>query len=252
MTPLLSHIDQFHQDGYTVFRQALSLDMLQAVRKQVEQAFEEESDPAYSPIVRARMFERGGALLELTEVSPITEFAEAVLGTNCHIIAMNALRTPKGTGVDGWHVDDELIFPLPGEVEWDERVQVPPIFFNCLYSLVDVNEDNGPTQVVPGSHRSGRKPNATADAPPNFKGQGPVSLLTKAGDCVIFNSQLWHRGARNESDTTRLVQGVTYGRRWVSQRFYPFVGYVMPQHIVDVLNPRQRRLLGFHQHGPYG
>lgn len=246
--PLHTHIEQFHQEGYTVFRQAMPPELLAAVKEQVDQAYAEADDPAYGPLVRTRMFERGGAMLNLIELPPVVDFAEAVLGSTCHVIAMNALRTPRGTGVDGWHVDDELIFPLPENVALDERIQMPPIFFNCLYPLVDVHADMGPTQLVPGSHRSGRHP----AKPPIYKGQEPISLTAQAGDCIIFNSQIWHRGARNESDTTRIVQGVTYGKRWVSQRFYPFVNYAMPPLVADALNPRQRRLLGFHEHGAYG
>lgn len=247
-----SYVEEFNRQGFVVVRGALNDERADTVRESVLRAFAGPED-GYGPILRTKMFERGQAFEELLEASPVVDVAEALLGGNCHMFAMNAIKTPKGTGIDSWHVDEELFFPLPDGVEHDERTQIPTYLVTCIYYLVDVDDTMGPTQLVPGSHRSGRHPDAASDAPV-CKGAGPVAITANKGDCLIFTGQTWHRGSRNRSDKERIVQQVMYGKRWISQRFYPFVNYTMPQDILDRAagRPRRQRLLGLHGRGPYG
>ena len=107
----------------------------------------------------------------------------------------------------------------------------------------------GPTQFVPGSHRSGRAP----DPELVYEGRDVVSVIAKAGDCLLQNGQAWHRGAPNQTaDRIRVVQQVSYGRRFIAQRFYPFVNYRLPEEVLARANPRRKRLLGVHSVGAYG
>lgn len=243
------HIAELHEQGFTLLHDVLDDAEVETLRTGVETAFEAPDD-GYGPIIRVKMFERGEAFEDLIDRSPAVDIAETVLGDNCHVIAMNALNTPPGTGIDEWHADEEVIVPLPDEVELDPRVQMPVLLFTCMYYLVDVEPDMGPTQLVPRSHRSGCQP--PDEDPPMYKGAEPVSIHAEAGDVLIFNGQTWHRGARNESERNRIVQQVVYGKRWIAQRFHPFVNYTLPEEVIDRASPRRRRLLGMHERGPYG
>jgi ectoine hydroxylase-related dioxygenase (phytanoyl-CoA dioxygenase family) len=248
---LQDHVEEFERQGFTVFKQVLAQEQADELRNNVEKAFEEPAKMEESSILRKLMFEKGEIFENLIDQPGVVDFAEEVLGKRCHMIGMTAIKTPNGTGIDRWHVDEELHFPLPEGEELDPRIRFTTLLFTCIYYLVDVTEDMGPTQLIPGSHRSGRHPNPQENSP-TFKGQEPVSILAKAGDCLIFNGQTWHRGAKNISNRPRIVQQVHYGRRWISQRFYPFVNYTMPPEIIERANPRRRRLLGMHEIGAYG
>jgi hypothetical protein len=69
----------------------------------------------------------------------------------------------------------------------------------------------------------------------------------------LWNDQTWHRGGPNTSDgRLRWVQQAPYGRRFIAQRFFPFVNYHLPEAILARANPRRRRLLGLHPAGAYG
>ena len=243
------HISELREQGFTLLENVLDAGEVETLRSGVEAAFDEPND-GYGPIIRVKMFERGEAFEDLVDRSPAVDIAEAVLGEKCHIIAMNALNTPPGTGIDEWHADEEVIFPLPDDIELDARIQMPVLLFTCMYYLVDVEPDMGPTQLVPRSHRSGSQP--PDEDPPQYEGVEPVSIHADAGDLLIFNGQTWHRGARNESDSNRIVQQVVYGKRWIAQRFHPFVNYTLPEDIVERASPRRQRLLGMHERGPYG
>ena len=249
---IAEYVEEFNRQGFTVIRGALSEEQADSLQANVLKAFEEPED-GYGSIVRTKMFERGEEFVRLIEQPVVVDFAEALLGPNCHMFAMNALKTSRGFGIDSWHVDEELFFPMPEGVELDPRITMPTFLITCIYYLVDVEENMGPTQLVPGSQRSGRHPDRDQD-PPVYKGQGPFSIVARKGDCLIFTGQTWHRGAKNESDKERICQQVMYGKRWISQRFYPFVNYQMPAEVAAVAqgNARLARLLGFHKRGPYG
>ena len=65
-----------------------------------------------------------------------------------------------------------------------------------------IDEALGPTQFIPGSHRAGRALNGDME----HKGVGPKNILCKAGDVVIFCSEVWHRGTANRSQRVRYLQ----------------------------------------------
>lgn len=111
-------------------------------------------------------------------------------------------------------------------------------------------EAYGPTQVVPGSHYSGRQPNDPRE--PIFEGRGPISILCRAGEAYLQHSQVWHRGAPNTSDRTRYLLQYAFGQRFVAQRFYPFLNYRMPDHVLEGADERLLRVLGKHPKGAYG
>ena len=125
-----------------------------------------------------------------------------------------------GNEVSRFH-SDEIYLQRPADVSDD--VEYPPISntINCHYYVVDVPMELGPTEVVPGSHRACRQPKPEDGDPPHWRGQGPVSLTCNAGDCIMYSNQMWHRGAPNRTDRTRLSVVPSYARRFVAQRFWP-------------------------------
>lgn len=91
------------------------------------------------------------------------------------------------------------------------------------------------------------------DGLPSYKGQRAISVAASPGDALMWHDQLWHRGAPSiREGSERIVQQGSYGRRWVAQRFFPFVNYQIPPHVVERASERRRRLLGLHGRGAYG
>ena len=104
--------------------------------------------------------------------------------------------------------------------------------------------------MIPGSHLFG------APLPTTLEGTKWEKLihynLGVAGSVVMFNNQVCHRGGPNQSKRTRDVTQITYARRIIGHKYYPFMNYTMPEHIYANANPRLRRLLGFLERGAYG
>ena len=247
---LAQWLADFDRDGYVVLRGLLAPDEIVEMRERVVAAYDTpDLAGSDSTIIRHQMFLRGKLFEDLLDRSPVIDFVEAVLGNDCHLISENAIYTRPGQGIDRWHVDEAVHFPRPVGVPLDPRIPVPCFVVQALYYLVDVDEAIGPTQFVPGSQRSGRKP----DPELTYEGKGLVNVIAEAGDCLLQNGQAWHRGATNmTTDRSRVVQQVSYGRRFISQRFYPFVNYHMPEDLLARSSARRQRLLGVHPRGPYG
>lgn len=254
-TPTPAQLDawlrEFHRKGWVHLPGVLAPGRAAGLRDSVAEAHA-QPDPTGSEerFHRVQMFLRGAQFEELIDQEPVAGFAEALLGEDCHMIAMNTVYTGPDSGIDAWHVDETVHVPLPAGVTLDPRIDMPVFVLTAMYYLVDVPVELGPTEIVPGSHRSGRRPPQGDKA---WEGQGPVKVTVAAGDCILLNGQTWHRGSRNVSrDDWRVVQQVTYGRRFIAQRFYPFVNHRMPEDLLARSNPRRRRLLGIHPRGPYG
>ena len=45
--------------------------------------------------------------------------------------------------------------------------------------------------------------------------------------------------------------GVTYSKRFISQRLFPHVDYKLPAHVLEGAGPRLQRFLGRHDKGSY-
>lgn len=149
----------------------------------------------------------------------IQSLAAAVLGPEPAFNALNVIRNETGHAISYWHVDDIVEFPLPDDVpRFDSRMRMPVFWFTVQVALSDIDTiEHGPTQYVPGSHYSGRRPPTQED--PAFEGRGPQPVLCRAGDIYFTNHQTWHRGAPNTSDRVRCVMQVQYAQRWTAARF---------------------------------
>ena len=202
------------------------------------------------------MFEHGPAFEAIVDHPVIEPLITALLGDDCHLIANSALRTGPGEGIVGWHADDVIRFPRPKGVPLDERIPMPNVIVNLNYYLCDVDEELGPTQWVPGSHRAGRSYDSDdldENGNPVYEGRSMVSGVGKAGTVVMWNDQTWHRGGPNKSaDRIRWVLQAPFGRRWVAQRFYPFIEYRLPEGLLERSSERRRTRLGVHGIGSYG
>ena len=257
-TPAL--LEQFNRDGFLVLPDQLSPAEVATLQAGMERAFATPSAEAQlygmPDMWRPKMFEYGEEFEAMIDHPGIIDFCEAVLGKDCHMIAETGLRTTPGRTFSVWHVDDAVRLPLPEGVQLDPRIPMPTYLINMNYYLCDVDEELGPTQFIPGSHRAGRSPRPEdndQDGNPVFEGRTKVSTPGKAGTLVLWNDQTWHQGGPNLSKgRIRWVLQTPMSRRWVSQRYWPHVNYHMPEDVIARANPRRKRLLGFHPPGAYG
>ncbi len=244
-------VEQFHRDGYLFLPNVLPADLVISLRADLDAALEAHPpNPASAIELQPRMFEHSRANLSLFDLEPIVSFAEALIATTTHVIHNNSFRTPPGGGLVTWHQDDSSHF-IVTHGEPPTNIRLPVLLFTANYYLTDVETiEHGPTQVIPGSHLFGSAPPDPIEDTP-YEEQ-VASCLGPAGSVVMFNNQVWHRGAPNRSEHTRYMTQISYARRLVGHKYSPFMNYQMPEHVYADADERLRVLLGFLPNGAYG
>ena len=244
-------VEQFHRDGYLFLPELLSPEFVERLRSDLDNRLTEiPLHPSAGVRIQERMFEHSPANVRLFDMEPMATFAESLIAPDCHVIHNNSFVTELGGGISTWHQDDAPHY-LVLEGDAPKNVRLPVLLFTANYYLTDVLAvENGSTEVLPGSHLFGKP------CPPDLAGTPYASRITptlgKAGSVTLFNNQVWHRGGPNLSDTRRYITQVSYARRLVGHKYYPFMNYQMPEWVYADAGPRLKRLLGFLPHGAYG
>ena len=246
-----SRVQAMHRDGYVYFPSVINPAEVAELRSAMNRLDEipEYMDRVHESWSRHfnNAFNRDEVFVRYLDKPGIIELAEEIHGEECHVIGMTAWITGPGRPEQKLHVD-YLPISLPEDILDDPRVNVPIFISTAHYYLDDMYEELGPTKFVPGSHLSGRGPNGDAE----WKGLGEQSILCKAGDVVMFRSEVWHRGSANTSNQDRYLLQVHYAQRMITQKFPPYLNkFQFDEAILARLTPRQRRLLGEHRSSNY-
>ena len=111
---------------------------------------------------------------------------------------------------------------------------------NTVWMLDDFTRENGPTRMVPGSHKWGTRPQDVLDD--LFAPHPEEVLLTgKAGTIAVMNAHLWHGGTANLTARPRLAMHGFYCRRDKPQQQYQ--KQLLRADVQASLSPDLRRLL---------
>lgn len=192
------------------------------------------------------VFNRSPRWLPYLDPPGLIEVAEAALGEDCHVIGQTAWRCHPGFIGSDMH-QDYLPLRLP-EALLLGGFELPMFICTAQVYLDDIDRELCPTWVIPGSHRAGRAPHPDERS---WRGRAAEPVLCRAGDCLLFRSDLWHSGSRNLSQRTRYLLQVHYGRRMVAQKFSPYLDWRFDPEMLAACTPRQRRLLGDHEAAEY-
>jgi ectoine hydroxylase-related dioxygenase (phytanoyl-CoA dioxygenase family) len=200
---------------------------------------------------RYAMFNRSPLSQRAVGARAILDVIEPVLGEDCHIIANTAWRNPAGHQGGRWHMDAGPHIPRPEGVAWPDEIPYPIFAIGMHLFLIDCPMEAGPTAVIPGSHRSGRLPPRDAEDQGmdlSYQGRGPVLLPAKAGDAILFVSDIWHRGTPAQAEHGRFFLQCHYARRDLAQRIYTTeeVRHAGADAVARAGSERERTLIGLH------
>ena len=205
------------------------------------------------------IFNRDPYWLQYLDFPGIIDSVEDLMGAESHIIGMTAWRTPPGVGSEKWSHTDQIFLPVDQELLLSGKVEIPVFISTLHFYLNDMDIDLCPTWVLPGSHKSGRSPQKEdcfdTENGPRFRWNGveEVPVLVNAGDAMLFRSEVWHGGSKNNTeDRTRYLVQVHYAQRGVAQRFPPYLDFKFNEDVVSQATERQLRLLGKHKIAAYG
>jgi hypothetical protein len=107
--------------------------------------------------------------------------------------------------------------------------------FNTIWAMTDFTEENGATQVVPGSPNwaEGRR------AEPHEIGYAEM----KAGSVLLYSGSVIHGGGENRSDHDRVGVNITYCLGWLRQEENQYLS--CPPQIARTLDKKLQALLGY-------
>ncbi len=214
---------QLERDGYAVVSPVFDAATVRTLRAEIDAVFaatEPERSRSDAAEFRYEMLNRSAACQTAVGHPKILAVIEPLLGEDCHVIANTAWRNPPEFAGGPWHSDAGPHVPRPEGIEWDDRIPYPVFAIGAHLYLKDCNRADGPTAVVPGSHRSGRLApfDQRGNAELSYDGRPPALLTARAGDVALFVSDCWHRGLPANGGSGREFLQVHYARRDIAQR----------------------------------
>ena len=134
----------------------------------------------------------------------IEKFLNETLGDGwiCHSFLANGAE--KGFYPQVLHLDQSPLSP------W--ITEDAPALVNTLYIPQDVNEDNGGTLIIPGSHKNIIKAGSNGKV---GKLNPAINLEAKAGTIMLFDGRLLHGTGVNKTDKIRFVAAMSNVKSWM-------------------------------------
>jgi ectoine hydroxylase-related dioxygenase (phytanoyl-CoA dioxygenase family) len=207
---------QLDEQGYVLLEDCMGSDLLHDLRGRIHELYDEEGDRAGSEFRTeahahrlANLVDKGEVFRRAIVLPRVLECVRHVLGPDIKLSSLNARSADPHTDVgQPLHVDMGAIA--------DERGYW---VCNTVWMLDDFTTDNGPTRMIPGSHRWGTRPQDVLDDP---LAQHPqeVLLTGTAGSIAVMNAHLWHAGTANRTSAPRLAMHAFYCRRDKPQQQY--------------------------------
>jgi len=201
----------------------------------------------------SNLFNKSAAFDRCLTCKPTLAAAHLLLG-EIRVYSLNARNPLKGQGQQLLHSDVPRVSPT------DWRV------VNSMVLLDDMTQSNGPTRVVPGSHKwvpinvpdvnmaEVKHIEVTPEekkimpADPYAPHPQEIRLTGKAGSVAVINGHIWHGGTKNESGASRRVLHLAIGRRDLPQQLNE------REHLTEDLcnrtNPSQKFLLDIEDAAP--
>ena len=139
---------------------------------------------------------QAGALIE--------NFLNETLGKGwiCHSFLANGAE--KGYYPQVLHIDQSPLSP------W--ITEEAPALVNTLYIPQDVNEENGGTLIIPGSHKNIIKAGSNGNV---GKLNPAINLEANAGTIMLFDGRLLHGTGVNKTSKIRFVAAMSNVKSWM-------------------------------------
>lgn len=220
-------IDQFHRDGYLVVENVLNQEGLLGLRTQLETWVDESRDfqEAYGETIDGRSrfdvdpTDHSSDHPALRRVSSPTEISDAYFETAIHSnMAEMAGKLIGGSGTRFHHSKVNAKLPHTATtVKWHQDFPFTPHtnddMITALLMVGEVTQDNGPLQVIPGSHKgelynhwqNGRFTGKVEDDVEAKACQDFVSCIGPAGSVCFMHTRLLHASGANHTELPRYL-----------------------------------------------
>lgn len=224
-------LGRLREDGYVILPDLLSPAQVRRVREELEphlgafgrNPFEgERTQRIYALLAKAP------SVALLVENAAVLALIDAFLWKTYLLWGALAINLHPGETRQDYHCDDEAGAPPRPR---------PAQGMSTMWALDDFTQENGATEIIPGSHAWG------PDESPEPKDPRSYKALMSAGSVLVWQGSLFHRGGANRTDRTRLGVTIQYCQPWLRQ-IENMVLAVPPAKAVQY-SPRVREMLGY-------
>lgn len=213
-------IQAFVRDGYLVRRNLIDAPTIQKLRDALAEVIEHDGHiergggKAFGGIFLRHLMDKHPAFLGFLNFAPTLSVARAVFGPQVQHRGFTArVCYPDAPEQQTeWHFHQRLVpDPLP-------PLFSRPVTMDVLLYLDEVTEQNGPLQVIPGSHNFLETDLAADDFEPK---ENAVTLQLPAGSAVLTHGSLWHRALPTQPGCgMRRLLLFGYGPTWQKVSVY--------------------------------
>ncbi|MDJ0919584.1 MAG: phytanoyl-CoA dioxygenase family protein [Henriciella sp.] len=254
--PFAEAFAEYDQQGYIIFESVLSTEEIAGYQAALEPHMVHRGRNDFEGLRTNRVYAllaKSPLFADMVQHPLALAFAEAELGRSCLLSACLAIRLHSGETVQPWHTDDGTIkIPMPRRA----------FGVSAFWALDDTTEDNGATEIVPGSHlwtgediRALNEPDAyysdvekSIDHDP-YAHPDAIKATMPAGSLMIAKGTLLHRGGSNRTDRPRTIVTPQYCVGWARQLENMMA--VTPKDITTKLPKRVRELMGYSIEAPF-
>lgn len=239
MHDIASLADQIRMTGYVILENMIPQDLVATMLDRFDTLLEQKraNEPTNRGVNRYQM--------HLPFEAP---FAEPILYANSTVLAILsnlfgqdfictyfASDTPfPGSDYQPVHLDCRLPFP-----ESEYGVPVYSVVVNT--PLVDFTAENGPLEMWPGGTHMIAQPK---DMEIISKQMTSIRPLIKAGDILLRDARVWHRGTPSNGNRSRPNLALVYSRGWFRFENHP-VRIKIPRATFDSLDPQLKKMFRY-------
>jgi hypothetical protein len=233
----IAHARRLDEEGYVRLDGFIAPGRHRRIVERIDALFAQEGETAGSefrqePGARrlANLADKGDVFIDCVVDETVGQYLAHVLGPRFKLSSLNARSAnPHSAQSQPLHIDAGA---LPDEIGY--------WVCNTVWLLDDFTTENGALRVVPGSHRSGQRPQDVL-ADPEQTHPDEVLVTGRAGDLVVMNSHLWHGGTANRTGGRRLALHAFYCRGDKPQQQYQKA--LLRPETVAALSPAARAML---------
>ncbi|MBI4346066.1 MAG: phytanoyl-CoA dioxygenase family protein [Elusimicrobia bacterium] len=133
----------------------------------------------------------------------------SVLGRDYCIGSLETVIAEPGAYRQHLHIDGPIRFaPYRGDLS-----RLPPYAATLYVPLCDVTEENGPTALWAGSHKTALLPRPPGDAAIRRRFR-EVRMAGRLGEAFLFDYRIFHRGMPNHTREPRPILALVFTRSW--------------------------------------
>lgn len=229
----------YERDGYVIIENILNAATITSIRAALAPHFTKTGRNDFEGLKSNRVYalvDKDPDVFGDLALHPLAmAFVERELGRSCLLSAMLAIRLLANETVQDWHFDDEQIMvPRPR----------PAYGVSTFWAIDDTTDDNGATEIIPGSHLW----DATVPRPTRAH-TDYIRATMPAGSLMIAKGTLFHRGGANRTDQPRLIITPQYCPGWA--RPLENMLLAVSREKVAKMPARLRELLGYNLHAAF-